>query len=63
MKEKTVFNIGKGNDTSRSDAFTVLGHGKVGIGFDNFETSATQEKCYKLMVTHNWLACQPKQLT
>lgn len=33
-----LFNIGKGNDISRSDAFTVLGHGKIGIGFDNFET-------------------------
>lgn len=38
-----LFNIGKGNSVSRADAFTILGHGKVGIGFNNFETRYTGE--------------------
>ncbi len=37
-----LFVIGNGSSSgSRSDAFTVLTNGKVGIGYDNFETTAS----------------------
>jgi len=36
-----LFNIGNGQSGSRSDAFTILKNGYVGIGIDNFEASTT----------------------
>jgi len=36
-----LFNVGNGQSGSRSDAFTILKNGQVGIGIDNFEASTT----------------------
>ncbi|MGI0108261.1 hypothetical protein ACQ93I_16780, partial [Salinimicrobium sp. WS361] len=40
-----LFNIGSGlGENSRRDAFTILKNGKTGVGFDNFETTAFDQK-------------------
>jgi hypothetical protein len=38
-----LFGIGNGTSSSRSDAFTILKNGKVGVGFNNFETTTDSE--------------------